>query len=271
MRGPCRRPDHGQNPRARAAPSAGGSQQRARLRAAHDAHFGDAPGQRPLGGFELQNHPAGNLVPADQVFDVRSAHRAQHLLAVEHPRHVGHENQPVGADEFRRGRGHVVGIDVVKLAIGAQPHARSDRNNSRAPKRAQKIHIHLRQIADESQPALPLIELHRLGQKAGGVARADSHGRLSGERNRARQLLIEQPAEDHDGRVARFAIGDAQPADEPALDSHARERGRENFPAAVNHQNLVARPREFRDLPRERLHVFIALQQRSCNLDRPFS
>ena len=243
------------------------AKQSSRPRAADDAHFGDASGECALGGFELQNHSAGNFVSANQIFDFGSAHRTQNFFAIEHAGDVREENQAVGADKFRGGRGHVIGVDVVKLAVGAQAHAGSDGNNPCAPERAEKIHIHFREIADEPEAAFVLIDLHRLGEKAGGVGGADADGGLSGQRNCARQFFIEQAGENHHGRVARFAIGDAQAVDETAGDAHARERGGEDLAAAVNHEQLVARAREFRDLPRDRLHVFVALEQRARDFD----
>ncbi len=161
----------------------------------------------------------------------------------------------------------MIGIDVVKLAIRAKSHAGSHGNEPLAPKRTEKLHIHFGEVADESQAAFAFVDLHRLGQKARGIACANAHGRLARQRNRSRELLIEQAGEHHDGGIARLAIGDAQTVHEAAGDAHARERGGENLAAAVDHQNFVARARHFGDLPRDRLHVFIAFEQRARNFD----
>ena len=204
---------------------------------------------------------------ANQVFDFGSAQGAKNFFAVKHAGDVREENQAVGADEFSGGSGHVIGVDVVKLAVGAQAQAGGDGNQPDAPERAEKIDIYFREIADEAEAAFLLIDLHGFGEKAGGVRGADADGRLSGERNRAGQFFIEQAGENHHGCVARFAIGDAQAIDETAGDAHARERGGEDFSAAVDHEQFVARAREFSDLPRDRLHVFVALEQRARDFD----
>ena len=209
------------------------------------------PASARLAASSFRIIPPETLFLANQVFDFGSAHRPQNFFAIEHARHIRQKNQAVGVNEFRRRRGHVIGVDVVKLAVGAQSHAGSDGHKSRTPERAQEIDIHFGEIADKSEAAFAIVDLHRFGEKARGVGRADADGRLSGQRNRARQFLIEQAGKHHDGRVARLAIGDAQAVHEAARDAHARQGRRENFPAAVNDEQFVARARKFSDLPRD--------------------
>ncbi len=257
----------GQDARAGATRAVYSRKQRAGNSAANDAHFGDPASERTFGGFEFQDHAPGNFILADELLDFAAAHGAQNFLAVEHASDVGEKNQAIGADKFRSGSGHVVRVDVVKFAIGAEAEAGSDRDDTGAPQRAQKIHIHFGEIAYEAEAALAFIELHGLGEKTGSVGSADADGGLTGEGNCASEAFIEQAAEHHYGRVARFAIGDAQAADEAAGDAHARESCGENFSAAVNHQQFVAGPREFSDLPRDGLHGFFTFEERACNFD----
>jgi hypothetical protein len=66
--------------------------------------------------------------------------------------------------------------------------------------------------------------------------------------------LFKQAAENHHGDVARFAIRHAQPVDEFALNAHALQRGGENFPAAMHHQDFVALVGKLRHLTRQRFH-----------------
>jgi len=82
-----------------------------------------------------------------------------------------------------------------------------------------------------------------------------------------RRPVFEQARENHHGGVASLAIGDAQAINEPAVEAHARQRGGENLSASVNYEQFVARAREFRDLPRDRLHIFVALEQRARQFD----
>src|SRR5271170_6266129 len=235
--------------------------------ASDDTHFGNAACERAFGGFEFQDHAAGNFVLADELLDFAAAHGAQYFLAVKYAADVRQKNQAIRADEFRGGSGHVVRVDVVKLAVSTQAQARRDRDNTRAPEGSQKIHIDLSEVADEAETALAFIELHRLGQETRRIGSADAHGGLSGEGDRAREALVEQAAENHYGRVARFAIGDAQSADEAAADAHARQGRGEYFSAAVNHQQFVAGACQLSDLPCDGLHGFFTFQQRARNFD----
>ncbi len=85
--------------------------------------------------------------------------------------------------------------------------------------------------------------------------------------NRQSQFLVQQAAENHNGGVARFAIGDAQAVGKFADNSHARKRGGKNSPATMNYQQLVAGSRQLGDLAREHLHIFLAFEQCACDLD----
>jgi hypothetical protein len=109
--------------------------------------------------------------------------------------------------------------------------------------------------------------LQRLGQEASRVRRANAHRRPPGQGNRSGHALVEQASKHHHAHVASFAVGDPQPRNEAALDSHPRQRRGKNLPAAVNYQHLVAFFRQFGDLPRQRLDSRVAVEQRSCNLD----
>ena len=121
----------GKNARSRTASAIGCGEQSARARAADDADFGDASGECAFRGFEFQNHSAGNFVASNQVFNFGAAQGAKNFFAVKHACDVREENQPIGADKFRGGSGHVIGVDIVKLAVGAQAEAGSDGNQLR--------------------------------------------------------------------------------------------------------------------------------------------
>lgn len=137
----------------------------------------------------------------------------------------------------------------------------------RAPKRIEKFHIDLGEVADESEASFAFVNLHRLREEAGGVTRADAHGGLARERDRTGELLVEQAGEHHDGGIARFAVGDAEAVLEAAGDPHARQRRGENLAAAMDYQNVVARVRDFGDLAGNRLHVFFIFEERPCNFN----
>jgi len=71
---------------------------------------------------------------------------------------------------------------------------------------------------------------HGFGDEAASVGSRNADGRLPFGRDARSQFLIQQTGEDHDGDVARLAVGNAQARDELALDGHALERGGERRP-----------------------------------------
>src|ERR1700691_2958543 len=251
--------------RAEAARTIGRGKQGTGERSTHDVHLADASGQRAFGSFEVHNHSARYFIPPDEIFDFRATHRAQHFFAVEYTRYIGEKNQTIGLDEFRSRSRHVIGVNVVKLAVRAQPQARSNRNDPCVPKRAQKFNVHFCKVADVSKAAFAFTNLHRLRPKTWRVWSADAHRALARQRNGTGETLIQQSGKDHHRSIPLFAVGDAQPVYKAAGDSHAFERVRKDFPTAVNYKQLMPAAREFGDLPRDCLHRFFALQERACN------
>src|ERR1700677_1517537 len=147
----------------------------------------------------------------------------------------------------------MIGVNVVEFTVGAKPQTRGDRNDLGAPKRAQEIDIYFGEVADEPKAAFAFADLHGLSQKAGTVGSADAHCRLPRERDGSGETFIQQAGKDHHRGIARFAVGDAQPVDEMAGNSHALQRAGEDFSAAVNYEHFISGAREFADLPRDLL------------------
>src|SRR5207245_6838775 len=75
----------------------------------------------------------------------------EYFIAVEHAGNVGEEDQPVSMDELSACRSHVVGVDVVELAVSAQAQAGGHRYDARAPERLKELEIHTREIANVTQ------------------------------------------------------------------------------------------------------------------------
>src|SRR5207253_8643741 len=94
------------------------SQQQGVGRTAADyANFADAAFDGTLGGFQLQNHAAGNDTALDQSFDFPAGDGGENSLAIEDARDIREIDQLIGAEIFRAGRGHMVGVDVVQFIV----------------------------------------------------------------------------------------------------------------------------------------------------------
>src|SRR5262249_55333213 len=160
-----------------------------------------------------------------------------------------------------------IGVNVVELIVRAKSEACRDGKQVLSPERLQKFHIQAGQIADEPQAAGDIIQDHRFGDKAFGIGRGNADGGLSFGGNRGSEALVEQSRKNHHRDVTRFAIGDAEPFDEIALDSHALQRRREYTATTMYDQNLLAFLREQSNLTRKRAHYSVILQQGSSKFD----
>src|SRR6266576_1787855 len=179
----------------------------------------------------------------------------------------GERDQLIGAEIFRRGRGHVVSIDIVEFVVRAHAEARGNGHEAFAPQGVNKPDVQSGEIAYETQATLDFVVDHGLRDETPSVRGRNADCRLALRRNRGGQLLIQQTGEYHDGHVARFAVGDAQAGDELAFDGHALEGGSEKTAAAVHDENFMALLRERRDLLRERAHRGVVFEQCSCEFD----
>src|SRR5450755_4274769 len=107
--------------------AARGGKQRLRHGAANDPHFRNSSSQCAFRGFEFQDHSTGNFIVANQLLYLAATNDSQHFFAIEDAFNVSEKDQAVRLDKFGGGSGHVIGVDVVNLTIGAQPETGSDR------------------------------------------------------------------------------------------------------------------------------------------------
>src|SRR5207245_8156109 len=103
-----------------------------------------------------------------------------------------------------------------------------------APERLEEWQIQAREVTDVAEAAFHFVVNHGLGEERARVCGGDTDGGLAFGGNGRRELLIEQAGKDHDGSIARFAVRNAQAADEFAFNGHALERGGEKPAAAVH-------------------------------------
>ena len=80
--------------------------------------------QRVFAGFQFRQHAAGDYGLLREFSGAIKIKPADHdTVSVFHARNVCQENQRVSAAGHSTGRGHLVGVHVVVLAITAQRHA----------------------------------------------------------------------------------------------------------------------------------------------------
>ena len=128
------------------------------------------------------------------------------------------------------------------------------------PERFDELRVQPGEIADEAEAACDFVVHHGLREKALRIRGGDTDSGLAFGGDRGGELLVQKTGEDHDGDVARFAVGDAQPGNEFAFDGHALERGGEKTAAAMHDENFVAFTRERGDLARQALHQGVVFE-----------
>ena len=195
-----------------------------------------------------------------ETLDFLASNGGKNFFTVEHSSYIGKINQLIGGDILGAGGSHVIGVDVVELIVRANAEAGSDRQQIFAPERLDERKVQAGEVAHEAEAACDFIVNHWFGTEGLRIGGGNTNCRLPFSGNGGGELLIEQTGEDHDGSVARLLIGDAQAADELALDTHAFERGCEKPAAAVNDKDFMAFTGECGDLASERTNNDIVLE-----------
>ena len=105
------------------------------------------------------------------------------------------------------GGGHLVGVDVVVLAVEAERDAGDDGHGAHLPDGIEPARIGGSDFADEAEVGSGALFA---GAKDEAVAAGKSDGGLAVRAERGDQRLVDAAAEHHQRGVARFGIGDAQ-------------------------------------------------------------
>src|SRR5208283_344599 len=105
----------------------GGGQRGPGRMASHNVNFANATLEGALGGLQLQNHAAGDDARVHEMVDLFAGNGREDFVAIEDAGDIGEVHEVVRIDELSTGRSHVIGIDVVELAVRAQPEARGNR------------------------------------------------------------------------------------------------------------------------------------------------
>src|SRR5215472_11643044 len=99
------------------------------------------------------------------------------MVSIENTRYVRQVDQPVCAHVTRATCGHLVGIDVVSLAVGSESQTSGHRHHTRSPQRLDELYVYSSQFAHEAQ-ACRLRQ--RLSKKASRITARHAYGGLAG-------------------------------------------------------------------------------------------
>ncbi len=159
------------------------------LGATNNVNALDAAFEGALCGFEFEDHAPGDGSILDQGFDFLLGDGGDDFFAVENAGDVGEIDQLIGAEIFGASGGHVVGVDVVELIVGADAEARGDGNEIAAPERFDEVGVYAGEIADEAEAADDFVVNERLG--AEGIARRLRKSRWrAGQRQKLRRRVV---------------------------------------------------------------------------------
>ena len=210
-----------------------------------DAHALDAVGERFLAGVELGQHAAGDDRGLLECGDLREREPAHDgAVGAFDAGDVGEEDERVGLGGDGGGGGHLVGVDVVVLAVEAERDGGDDGDGAHGPDGVEPLGVGGGDLADEAEVVLGLL-LARAEDVA--VAAGEADGGDAELRECGDERLVDAAAEDHERGVAGLGVGDAEAGDELGLLAHLREEPGELHAAAVDERDLVAVAREIGD------------------------
>ncbi len=133
---------------------------------------------------------------------------------------VGEEDEGVGLGADGAGGGHLVGIDVVVLAVEAECDRGDDGNSAHRPDGFEPAWVGCGDLADEAEVGVGLL---LAGAEDVAVAAGEADRGLAMRAEGGDEGFVDAAGEDHQGSVAGLGIGDAEAGDELALLAHLGE------------------------------------------------
>ena len=119
----------------------------------------------------LDRHPAGDHAGVELAAQRRRRQLGDQLAGLDDARHVGEVHQLVGAERARDPRGDDVGVEVVALAVGAEPDRRDHRDVALADQRLEEALVDLDELADLAEVAAVVAQQLPGAQQRGVLAR----------------------------------------------------------------------------------------------------
>src|SRR5437879_6774204 len=202
----------------------------------------DAPNammQSVTAGLQLGKHAASNHRLTNQSLNsLESQPWDNRPVGIFHARHICQKDQRVSLTSHRASRRHLVGVDVVILAIRADRDTGDHRNSALPPDGFHPARLNHRDLADK--PEIVSIAIFLACPEHHAVSAAQADRRLSSRANRGNQALVDNAREYHERNIPGFRIGHAQPIDEIALLPKKLQGASEGGTPAMDYGHLVA-------------------------------
>src|ERR1017187_2364935 len=204
--------------------------------AGRDAHLFDAGVKRAQRGVQFGLHTAGGDAVGDQLSAGGSGEEWPDVPgAIEHAFDIGEEDELAGAEGGGAGDGHLIGVDVVDLALAVAGHAGHYGHVAVGGQQVQQRGVGFSDAAHSAQGWVHLLGLHEEAIDAG-----DSNGKSARAVDGGHQFVIDAAGEDFEHGVDGFGRGDAETADEGAPDTAFGEVAGHLLAAAVDHGDFVS-------------------------------
>ena len=233
-------------------------------RAWGDPHLLHAARQRRQRGLEFGLHAAGGHAVRDQLPALgRGQHRPHPPGPIEHALHIGQEDELARAKGRRAGHCHLVGVHVVDLPLPVAGHAGYHRQVAVGRQKLQQRGVRFGHAPHRAQRRRQLLGFHQQRVDA-----RKPHRQRPGAVEAGHQLVIDAAREDLQHGVQRFGTGDPQPAHKVARNAALGEVARHLLAAAMHHHHLDSASAGRRDLRRQAIAGFRAIEQRAAELDQ---
>ena len=233
-------------------------QQRVGYAPVDDVGGGDAAFDGAQRAFRLRQHAAGQRAVGDEARGVFAAQAGERpAFGVEDAGGVGEQHQLLRVQAFGHCAGHEVRVDVVGLAVRADPDRRDDGDEAGVDERVEQAAIdglHLADVADVDDfgrllvgcrvfrrrcPAAPF-ELELAGADEIRVLAADPHRSAAGRVQQRDDVLVDEAAEHHLHHVHRRRVGHPHAVNEARGNVEAVEQFPDLRAAAMHDDGIHA-------------------------------
>ena len=150
---------------------------------------------------------------------------------------IGEEDEGVGLGANGAGGGHLIGVDVVVLAVEAEGDGGDDRDSAHGPDGFEPLGVHGGDLTDEAEVGIRFL---LAGAEDVAVAAREADGGLTVRADSSDEGLVDPAGEDHQGGVAGLGVGDAQAGDELTFFAHLSQRASQLHSSAVDDGDLIS-------------------------------
>src|SRR6266481_858500 len=227
--------------------------------------------ERPHRRFDLRQHAAVDHVVPDQALRLALGQR-RHVLAgaVLDPLHVGEVDQLLGEQRSGHVARHEIGVDVVRLPVGADADGGDHGYEAAVLEHADRLGVDRLDLADEPDVGhgpvgLPVQPLARTDQ--GAVLAAEPDRPAAVEVDQADDLFVDLADQHHLHDLHRLGVGHAHPAHEVRILAQPLHEGADLRATAMDDDGPHADQPQQEHVPGELLLEIGLLHGRPAVLD----